>query len=408
MRIVFINLHANEMLVKTLPKIVFKQSIAIKHKYLIDYLLTHPEYRVCSYVNNRGFDLFHNGSAVLLNIVNKTRFIEYKHVLKKNRIDSKKIILIKSIKDIRQDDLVIVYRHHGEQFLEIEQIEAFKAISMIHFWGQKQEAIKLEKADISCFVNESDLQKNSEIYRRFYGGLKDKPFVVHPFVFAERFQNKKPFNERKNMAFATGTITYKDDPDFLEVYGDPCDQPSRKQIKDNPEFFKNIIYCTSSDYNEDSTAKKITPNDNKLIAFYKKVYNRFNTGQQKKYYSFDMVEAFNSYKMCVVGEEILGVPGIGYVEGMACGCAYIGLDSPMYTDVGLIPGVHYITYDGSKEDLKKVIEYYQMDEHQEELETIAKTGCEYVRTHFNGNAVAEKLLHDLEEQQKAWLAQRGK
>ena len=368
MRIVFINLHANEMLVKTLPKIVFKQSIAIKHKYLIDYLLTHPEYRVCSYVNNRGFDLFHNGSAVLLNIVNKTRFIEYKHVLKKNRIDSKKIILIKSIKDIRQDDLVIVYRHHGEQFLEIEQIEAFKAISMIHFWGQKQEAIKLEKADISCFVNESDLQKNSEIYRRFYGGLKDKPFVVHPFVFAERFQNKKPFNERKNMAFATGTITYKDDPDFLEVYGDPCDQPSRKQIKDNPEFFKNIIYCTSSDYNEDSTAKKITPNDNKLIAFYKKVYNRFNTGQQKKYYSFDMVEAFNSYKMCVVGEEILGVPGIGYVEGMACGCAYIGLDSPMYTDVGLIPGVHYITYDGSKEDLKKVIEYYQMDEHQEELE----------------------------------------
>lgn len=137
-------------------------------------------------------------------------------------------------------------------------------------------------------------------------------------------------------------------------------------------------------------------------------YNRLNVGKQKKYYSFDMVEAFNSYKMCIVGEEILGIPGIGFVEGMACGCAYIGQDMPAYRDWGLVPGVHYITYDGSKEDLKRVIEYYQMDEHQEELEKIAKTGCEYVRTNFNGNAAAEKLMQQLEEQQKIWLEQRGK
>ena len=69
-----------------------------------------------------------------------------------------------------------------------------------------------------------------------------------------------------------------------------------------------------------------------------------------------MVEKFNEYKMCLVGEEILGVPGIGYVEGMACGCAYIGLDSPMYRNLGLIPGVHYISYDGTKEGLRQVIE----------------------------------------------------
>ena len=78
-----------------------------------------------------------------------------------------------------------------------------------------------------------------------------------------------------------------------------------------------------------------------------------------------------------------------------------------YRDWGLIPGIHYITYDGTKEDLKRVIEYYQMDEHQAELEQIAKTGCEYVRNHFNGDAVAEKLLHDLEEQQKIWLMEKG-
>ena len=130
-------------------------------------------------------------------------------------------------------------------------------------------------------------------------------------------------------------------------------------------------------------------------------------GQQKQYYSFDMVEAFNDYKMCIVGEEILGVPGIGFVEGMACGCAYIGLDSPMYTDLGLIPGKHYITYDGTIENLKKVIEYYQADEHQEELEKIAKTGCEYVRENFRGDKVAKKLIDDLIEQQERWLEEKG-
>ena len=209
------------------------------------------------------------------------------------------------------------------------------------------------------------------------------------------------------MAFATGTITYKLHKEFVETYGDPCDQPTRKQIKDNPDYFKDTIFCTSSDYLEDDPGKKISKNDLFPIKIYKKIYNRTHVGKQKKYYSFDMVQAFNSYKMCIVGEEILGIPGIGFVEGMACGCAYIGQDMPAYRDWGLIPGVHYITYDGSKEDLRRVIEYYQRDEHQAELEQIAKTGCEYVRTHFNGNAVAEKLLHDLEEQQKIWLAQRG-
>ena len=104
-----------------------------------------------------------------------------------------------------------------------------------------------------------------------------------------------------------------------------------------------------------------------------------------------MVESFNNYKMCIVGEEILGIPGIGFVEGMACGCAYIGIDSPAYRDWGLIPGKHYITYDGSKEDLRRVIEYYQQAEHQIELETIAETGCEFVRKNFNGDTVAKKI-----------------
>ena len=110
-----------------------------------------------------------------------------------------------------------------------------------------------------------------------------------------------------------------------------------------------------------------------------------------------MVEKFNEYKMHIVGEEILGVPGIGFVEGMACGSAYIGLDSPMYRDLGLIPGVHYITYDGTKEGLRSTVEYYQKPEHQAELEQIAKTGCEFVRNNFRGDKVARTLINKIDE-----------
>ena len=394
------------MLVKTMPKFVFKQSIAIKHKYLLEYLLIHPEYEVCTYINDKGFSLMHKGNQLVLKFLNLFKYMEHKSVLKKNGIDPKKVTVLKKISEIKEDDLVIVYRHHKEQLHKLNEITAFKALSFIHFTGFESEAERIEQAQVQCFYNECNLQKTSEIYNKYYHF--DTPWVVHPFVYAERFQNKKSFNERKNMAFATGTITYKKNKEFLSVYGDPCDQPSRKQIKNNPEFFKDTIYCTSSDYNEDNTALPILPTDNALKALYKKFYNRTHTGQQKKYYSFDMVQSFNDYKMCIVGEEILGVPGIGFVEGMACGCAYIGIDSPMYKDLGLIPGVHYITYDGSKEDLKRVIEHYQKEENQEELEKIAKTGCEFVRTHFNGNAAAESLIGKLVKEQQNWLAEKGK
>ena len=107
--------------------------------------------------------------------------------------------------------------------------------------------------------------------------------------------------------------------------------------------------------------------------------------------------------MCIVGEEILGIPGIGFVEGMACGCAYIGQNKGYYEDYGMQEGVHYIGYDGTLEDLKAKIRYYQRPENQEELEQIAKTGYEFVRKNFCGHVVAERLIQSLKVEQQKWL-----
>lgn len=400
-RIVFVNLNGNAMLIKTLSKFIFKQSVAIKHKYLLDYLLDNPEYEVCAYINKKGFSLASSFGSLTMKFLNLFRFIEYKYALKKNGINPKQITLIKKIDDIKKDDIVLAYRGTASSLYMLDQVNAFKAIGMIHFWGKKEESALMKKINPDILFNECDLTKYSEIFKRYYSWY-NKEMIIHPFVYASRFKRIKPFKERKCMAFATGTITYKNDPDFLEIYGNPCNQPARKQIKDNEEKLKEYIFCTSCDYSENAKSIEIKRN-NFFSRLYKSLHYKMYESQQKNYYSFDMVESFNNYKMCIVGEEILGIPGIGFVEGMACGCAYIGQKVGYYEDYGMKEGVHYIGYDGTLEDLISKIKYYQQPEHQEELEQIANAGYEFAIKNFNGKASAEKLLNELILKQKIWL-----
>lgn len=401
MRVVFVNLHGNEFLVKTLNKMIFKQSVAIKHKYFLDYLLANPEIEVCSLINKYGFSMSYTSAGSWLRIF---RFLEHKIALKKNGIDLHKVTVLKNESELRSDDILIFYRYYKNQLLLESYPDCFKAISMIHF-GTAWSDILRDELKPNVLFNESDLGKYSTMHNKFFDWF-DGEFLVQPFVYAERFKSYKPFAERQNKAVSVGTITYMHN--ITPYYGDPCAQPARKQIKENAAELTGYLDCFNSDYMEDDDLKKITPNDMFITKMYKRIYNKFHSGRQKKYYSFNMVDKFNDYKMCIVGEEIMGIPGVGFVEGMACGCAYIGQTIGYYEDYGMKEGIHYIGYDGTLEDLKAKIAYYQMPEHQAELEQIAKTGCEYVREHFNGEAVARKLLADLQAAQQRWFQNRQK
>ena len=400
-RIVFVNLHSNWMLVKNAAVFLFKNSAAVKHGYLLRYLLDNPDYEVCNFINDRGFSIYTKGGDLLQRFLNLFARLENRIILKKNGIDPHQVTVIRNVADIKEDDIVLTYNLMDLNYRGLSKIHAFKASSMIHFGGGAAQYKLMEEAGINCLFSEVNLRETSELFRKYCH--LDLPFIVHPFVFAERFKVNTPFAERKNKAFSVGTITYKYEKEFLDTYHDPCDQPMRKIVKDNPSFFKDTVDSYSQDYLEDDDSKKINPGDNPLVVLYKKYYNRTHTGQQKKYFSFNMVDKFNEYKMHVVGEEILGVPGIGFVEGMACGSAYIGLDSPMYRDLGLVPGVHYIAYDGTKEGLREKVEYYQRPENYEDLERIAATGCAFVRENFTGVKVAELLIHKLTAMQGHFL-----
>lgn len=400
MRVVFVNLHANEFLVKTLNKFIFKQSVAIKHKYILDYLLSRDDVEVCSFINKRGLSLSYSTDNRFLQ---SFRFLDHRITMKKNGIPLSKIKVLKSEDEIRHDDLVIMYQIFGPQFVLDKRPDAFIAVSQLHFalWASSL----MQKLDPDLLFNESNMQKRFIGFNDYFGWFH-KQYMVIPFVFAPRFKVIKPYAERQNKAVSVGTVTY---PGYLvKYYGHDCLQPARKQIYDNAKELTPWVDCFNSDYLEDDKISKQSASDNKLVKVFKRLHDKFFVGHQKKYYSFDMVEKFNDYKMCIVGEEIVGLPGIGFVEGMACGCAYLGQTVGYYEDYGMKEGVHYIGYDGTLDDLKAKISYYQQPEHQQELETIAKTGCEFVRSHFNGPAAAESLLNNLLEAQRKWLAEHPK
>ena len=397
MRIVFVNLHGNEFLVKTLNKFIFKQSVAIKHKYLLDYLLSRDDVEVCSFINKRGLSLSYSTRNRFLQ---SFRFMDHRITMKKNGIALDKIKVLKHESEIRHDDIVILYQIFGPQFDFEKRPDAFIAVSQLHF--APAAAPLIERVDPDLMYNESNMQKRFVGFDEYFGWFK-KQYMVIPFVFAERFKVVKPFAERQNKAVSVGTVTY---PSYLvKYYGHDCLQPARKQVYVNAKELTPWVDCFNSDYLEDDKVAKTSSSDNKLVRIFKRLNDKFFVGHQKKYYSFDMVEKFNDYKMCVVGEEIIGLPGIGFVEGMACGCAYLGQTVGYYEDYGMKEGVHYIGYDGTLDDLKAKITYYQQPEHQQELEAIATAGCEFVRSHFNGPAAAESLLNNLLDAQRRWLTE---
>ena len=382
-RIIFVNLHGNEFVLKTLNKIIFRQSVAIKHRYLLDYLLQREDIEVCTYLNDRGFSLSYSHAGIIPKWIVK---LEHKYCLKKNKISQKKITILTKEEQINKNDIIIIYNYYANQYGFKKRPDCLIAISHIHFNTSNAEIMRALDPDV--LYNEASFSHGSKIYDHFYSWFK-KDFKVIPFVYAERFKPVKAFSDRKNKCFSTGTITYMHN--ITPYYGDPCAQPARKQIVTHQDELKDFVDCYNSDYTE-GTDKNLKIGSGLFARLYNVVYSKFFLGRQKKYYSFNMVEKFNDYTMCLIGEEIMGIPGVGFVEGMACGCAYIGQNVGYYEDYGMKEGVHYIGYDGTIDDLKKKIAYYQMPEHYEELERIAKTGCEFVRKNFCGPIVAKGLI----------------
>jgi glycosyltransferase involved in cell wall biosynthesis len=253
------------------------------------------------------------------------------------------------------------------------------------------------------------LSSNSSYFRHYFNWY-DKEVLILPFVAQSRFQNNIAFEKRINKVLSTGTNTQKmKEDDFISFFHTDILQPMRSEIIENIDLLKNYIdpminNLQSSNitiiHKEKSNLSKfkyfLFSDLARLIKLILKGFFNIkldNLKNDSNYYKVDIVEKYNSYKMFIVPEEIIGVPGIGFIEGMNCGCAYIGVDGPMYNDLGMIAGTHFISYDGTMDDLKTKIDYYQKNE--KVLEKIAMNGYQFAKNNFDPNKIANSFFKRL-------------
>lgn len=400
MRIVFVNLNTNGFYFKTTAAMLYGTSVATKHRFFLDYLLKESDVEVCNFVNNRGFSLYSKPLPnILSKFVNLFNKLDHLFVMKENHVVGS-IKFIKSVGDIKKDDVVISYIHYPSSLSELENVNGLRAVCVMHSYGTDNEANELRKINPIVLFNEFDVTKHSKIFKKNCSWFNGD-FFSFPFVFNERFKKLKSFKERENKAFSPGTIATYDFKEFVEVYGTNCLQVSRKQILDNRDKIEQYVACYNSERLEGYKPIKVPSYLPSFIKTIAHVYDMFHMGKQKKYFSFDMVERFNNFKMFICGEETTGSPAIGFVEGMACGSAFIGnCKIGCYEDYGMVEGIHYIGYDGSLKDLIRKIEYYQQEEHQEELEKIANAGHCFALENFNKDVVASRILDSLRKELK--------
>lgn len=393
MRIVYVNLHTNTFFMRSMAYLINGQRAIDKHFFLLKWLIDNENVEIVNFITKSGSTL---PGKYLKKITSFKilRKLEAKLVFKINKIPNDSVKFVTDIQEIKDDDVVILYGHFpGSQFDLDPAARGIKIADHIHFYGDLETANKLKEQNVKYYICEIDLQKYCGLYRKNYAWFQGK-YIPRKFAYQPRFENKKIFSERKNKAVAMGTLTICDLPEFVEYYGTDVYQPKRKMIFDNTKLLEKEVDSYISNYQE-IPRMQIKESDSAIKIIYKKMCNYFTNGKQKKYFSFDMVEKYNEYKMFVCPEDALGAYGIGVVEGMACGCAMIGWDYGAYEDLGLIAGVHYISYDGTVDDLQRKIQYYQCEENQKELENIAKNGCEFVRENFSQNVVAKEYYESL-------------
>ena len=70
----------------------------------------------------------------------------------------------------------------------------------------------------------------------------------------------------------------------------------------------------------------------------------------------------------------------------------------MYSNIGMIDGDNFIGYDGTMDDLKSKISYYQNN--PEKLNAIAKNSVSFVQNKLNASVVSSEFLKSITEYAK--------
>lgn len=265
----------------------------------------------------------------------------------------------------------------------------YKIVNLSHYFIRTEEkARNISKMSGVIYTAEADLRQNA-YFKNFFDN--SRPFLVAPFAVPSRFTSQKPLDERLQKCAATGSFhnLYDENPrryyeDFLNFFGCSSYHPIRKLIYDNKEKYAHAISCRISPYRE-------AKNSGTLLG---KLLNFLNIDvRQKNYFSFDIVDFYNDHVFAIVGEELSGLPPIGFFEAMACGCIVFGEGEAYYQGLDLTPGVHYLSHDGTLEGIVATMEAARQD--PATLTAISNAARAYVDEHCRNHALMARLLAGL-------------
>ena len=371
-----------------------------KYSYIFEYFIKNRKQNVIIYIDLSQNSFINNKKLYKLKLTHLVTLVEFFLWCLLNRVNIFKQKIIFNLNNIKTEDIFLSNSYHNLDINErvpfLEPLKSIKTAFILQHSFADTEFISLnaKKLNIDYLIAENNLSKNSAYFRKYFKWYEKDIYHI-PYVFKPRFRNIKPFKDRKNICFATGSFEHLSDhprySTFKIFFNTQTIHPMRKIIYDNLDELKDLIDSRISDLFEDEV-KSLDEGENLFQKIYARIFNTMFV-KQSNYHKFDIVAEYNNAKMFVVPEEANDLPGIGFVEGMACGSAYIGLDDPMYRDIGLIPGIHYIAYNGTLSDLEKKIKYYQKNNN--ELKEIANRGYEFTKENFNGEHVAQKLYNDL-------------
>lgn len=390
-RIVFVNAHCNHLLMNTWWYYTFGVKSPAKYQFLFRKLLERKDVEVVNLITPMGCSYPRKSRSMKFMW---RVWMECKTVLRKNGLQDK-MLCTDNIKDIKPDDVALLFVHCYAAVDRITELPCYRVVHLNQYQCHDIEELNEVLPCADRFMLEADVFKEGN-YINLVKPLKTRKIQIVPYIVGDRFQNRKAFNERKNKAVATGTIArFTADCDYSTHYGTHYLHKMRVEIYNHREELEPYVDSFVSPYLENTKKLKVPKKTPKVIKGIVGLLDMWlhKPGAQKSYFSFDIVEKYNEYMMAVVPEEIVGIAAIGAFEAMACGCALIGIDHTMYTDLGLVPGTHYIAYDGTIEGLKETVTYYQA--HTAELEEIARKGCAFVHEHLNKERVTELFYQKL-------------
>jgi hypothetical protein len=397
LKFVFYRPHANIWFKNTVGRILKRKLFPNKYAPLLEYLL---QSEVDVYFST---DLPHDSS---LKSLFKAAFDGFELVLWcfLNRINFSKVSLIFRKKSLEKGDILFLM-HYGNLTNETEEgaiqgmvpaqslgaLNILKVVHLTHYaYCPTTGAHNLALLKPDLLVAENNLENNSNYYNKYFK-ISESQFLCLPYVAASRFKNTKPFLQRINKIVVTGSITYKmKSPEFIDFFAADELQPMRRKLYEQATHYKKQMDCLVSDLN---ASRVVTETKDTQSQGTSAVHVIESSSAQFDYYKKDIVEIYNSYTMFAVPEEICGLPAIGFVEGMACGSVYFGLDDPMYQNIGMNPGVHYVSYDGTVIDLMAKVNYYQ--EHPTELIKIGEAGSKFVLEYLNPTVIYSKFVRQL-------------